>query len=200
MRYNRLRQQLLEEKARLEKKLKKEPVPFLQNSLKESVQELSPIDNHPSDLGAETFERAKDLSLQEHMRIRLQEVNASLEKMQNGSYGFCESCGRQIPLLRLQADPAVSNCLFCQLELEKEKAGVENRPVEEEMLKSMLPGQIVAGDPGYDGEDSWQDVARYGSAEGPQDVPGASGFPPYEDKEERGAVEEVEKIGRRRKR
>ena len=33
--------------------------------LKESVGELSGYDNHPADLGAETFERAKDLGLKE---------------------------------------------------------------------------------------------------------------------------------------
>lgn len=201
MPYTDLKQQLLEEKLRLEKKLKGHPVPFLQNSLKESVQELSPLDNHPSDLGTETFERAKDLSLQEHARMRLREITESLARMQEGSYGFCTRCGRQISKARLQADPAVAHCLSCQREMEKEKAGGEERPVEEKIFSSLLPGQIVPGDPGYDGEDSWQEVARYGGAEGPQDVPGAKGYPPYEDQdEERGAAEGVEKIERRRKR
>ena len=58
----------------------------------------------------------------------------------------------------------------------------------------MLPGQIVAGDPGYDGEDSWQDVADTVVLKA-AGCAGASGFPPMEDKEERGAVEGVEKLG-----
>ena len=48
---------------------------------------------------------------------------------------------------------------------------------------------------GYDGEDAWQEVARYGSADSPQDVPGAMGNPAYADAEENiGAVERIEQL------
>ncbi len=198
MHFNSFKRRLLEEKDRLEKQIKGEPSPFLEGSLKESTGELSTIDNHPSDLGAENFERSKDLTLQEHARIRLEEVNESLNRINDGSYGFCAECGSQIPLQRLEADPAISHCISCQKNIE-DKKGVSERPAEERVLNSNYSSKIVHGDPSYDGEDAWQEVARYGTAEGPQDVPGAKGYPPYEE-EGSGTVEEVEKIERRRKR
>lgn len=37
---------------------------------------------------------------------RLKEVNAALERIENGNYGRCEKCGGEIPLERLMANPA----------------------------------------------------------------------------------------------
>lgn len=49
----------------------------------------------------------------------LASVESALEKMRNGSYGKCEGCGGDIPLVRLQALPYATYCIACQQELEK---------------------------------------------------------------------------------
>jgi DnaK suppressor protein len=49
----------------------------------------------------------------------LASVEAALDKMRNGSYGMCEGCGGDIPLVRLQALPYATYCIGCQQELEK---------------------------------------------------------------------------------
>lgn len=49
----------------------------------------------------------------------LSNVEAALEKMRDGSYGKCEGCNENIPLVRLQALPYATLCIQCQTELEK---------------------------------------------------------------------------------
>ena len=49
----------------------------------------------------------------------LSNVEAALEKMREGSYGKCEGCNENIPLVRLQALPYATLCIQCQTELEK---------------------------------------------------------------------------------
>ena len=40
----------------------------LKESLSDSISEFSTYDNHPADIGAETFERSKDLALRENFK------------------------------------------------------------------------------------------------------------------------------------
>lgn len=43
----------------------------------------------------------------------LWEVEAALARIDNGTYGFCASCGEGIPLVRLRALPATARCVGC---------------------------------------------------------------------------------------
>ena len=49
----------------------------------------------------------------------LSQIEAALEKMRDGSYGVCEGCNNNIPLVRIQALPYATYCIDCQQELEK---------------------------------------------------------------------------------
>ena len=49
----------------------------------------------------------------------LANIEAALEKMREGTYGRCEGCDENIPLVRLQALPYANHCIQCQTELEK---------------------------------------------------------------------------------
>ena len=71
---------LLTEKKRLEEQI--ESIEREQRmSQREAINELSAYDNHPGDLGTETFERAKDLGLKDNALILLSEIEAALEKI-----------------------------------------------------------------------------------------------------------------------
>ncbi|GIX00038.1 MAG: molecular chaperone DnaK [Pirellulaceae bacterium] len=55
-------------------------------------------------------------------RHELAEIESALERLREGTYGICESCGKSIPIARLQAIPTAKMCVKCQQEWEKRKA------------------------------------------------------------------------------
>ncbi|MDD4662030.1 MAG: TraR/DksA family transcriptional regulator [Candidatus Pacebacteria bacterium] len=63
---------------------------------------------------ANEVEEFVDLLPQEYtLEIKLKNVNESLEKIEKGTYGICESCGRMILEERLEANPSAKKCLEC---------------------------------------------------------------------------------------
>jgi len=168
-----------------------------QMPLAESVGELSSYDNHSSDLAAETFEREKDLGLRDNAKIMLMKVNRALEKIENGTYGRCEKCGKSIEEERLEAIPYALLCINCQKE-EEVRGYRRDRPLEEEVLKYPFGRSFLdeSGENEYDGEDAWQDVARYGTANSPQDESGAFDYTEtyIDGDEQRGVVEGADMI------
>lgn len=168
----------------------------LGQSLRESLSELSMYDNHPADLATETWRRSQDLALREQLRGTLREVEAALARLDGGEYGLCRRCGRPIPRARLEALPETPYCVTCSAaEAEERTARGRNRPVEEEVLSPPFGRTFRdgTGDVGFDGEDAWQAVARYGSSDTPSDVPG-TGYPHVlvDASERHGATEEME--------
>jgi YteA family regulatory protein len=86
----------------------------------DSVGELSSYDQHQADMGTETFEREKDLSILEQVEAELADVEHALRRLDDGTYGTCEVCGKAIPDERLEAMPAARLCLEHQAEAERE--------------------------------------------------------------------------------
>lgn len=133
----------------------------------DAVGELSSYDNHPGDTATETYEREKDLALNEHAKQELHEIEEALQAIAHSTYGTCKVCGADIPFERLQAVPTT---LYCR-EHSPSQDIPKHRPVEENVLHHPF-GQYDYDDTettGYDAEDSWQDVARYGTSESPSD-------------------------------
>ena len=52
--------------------------------------------------------------LDEHQAIRLEEIQAALDRLDDGSYGSCLGCGLEIPQPRLDVLPAARMCRECQ--------------------------------------------------------------------------------------
>jgi DnaK suppressor protein len=46
-------------------------------------------------------------------KIELQKIDAALERIETGDYGYCVNCGEEIPKARLEFDPAVASCVDC---------------------------------------------------------------------------------------
>jgi YteA family regulatory protein len=194
---NQLKERLLEEKERVDEELKRSENFQLDQSLAESISELSVYDNHPADIASETFEREKDLALLNMSHEIQAKINEALENIEKGNYGKCESCGRQINMERLEAVPYTTFCVGCQREEEEDFINRE-RPVEEEALeppfsRTFLDGTDIVG---TDGEDIWQKVARYGSSDTPSDLGGVNSYDDafYDSDEDQGIVEEVDAI------
>jgi len=129
----------------------------------ESLGELSHYDNHPADTGTELFERGKDVALNEHAEKELEDINAALHAIEEGTYGICTKCGADIPYQRLLAVPTAEECL----KHANGKKFDRNRPVEEEVFSPNInPNEKTDEEQvGYDAEDAWQEVSRYGTSE-----------------------------------
>jgi RNA polymerase-binding protein DksA len=72
------------------------------------------FDEESADAGTFTFERERDLSLSNNIRDLLEKVEAALKRMDAGSYGECERCGRPIDKARLKALPYAVLCIDCK--------------------------------------------------------------------------------------
>jgi RNA polymerase-binding transcription factor DksA len=72
----------------------------------DDTSELADYDQHPADTASETFEREKDLSILEQLESELAELQAALDRIDNGTYGIDEVTGEPIDPERLEALPA----------------------------------------------------------------------------------------------
>jgi DnaK suppressor protein len=68
-------------------------------------------DNHPADMAAVTFERELDEGLEEGAQQTLEQVVRALAKIDEGTYGICDRCGREIGEERLRARPWALLCI-----------------------------------------------------------------------------------------
>ncbi len=117
---DRIRTRLEEERARLEgvrEGIRREQG---DGSVSDVAGELSSFDQHPGDLGTETFEQEKNLSLLEQVEAELGEVEAAFARLERGTYGVCQACGRPIAPERLEALPATRFCVEDQARAERE--------------------------------------------------------------------------------
>ena len=67
-----------------------------------------------ADAGSKTFEREHEMSLANNARDMVEQVQHALQRIEQGTYGICESCGRPIGKYRLQAFPRATLCLACK--------------------------------------------------------------------------------------
>lgn len=150
--------------------------------LKDATGELSSYDNHPADAASDSFERGKDFALREDATLKLRAVEEALRKIDAGTYGFCDVCGRPIPAERLDALPYTTLCRACKEDLETREWSRE-RPVEEAVIRETAFPTLDEGVI-YDAEDAWQDVLQHGPSTETEPL----------ESERRGFVEDVDNI------
>lgn len=106
---DRLRKQLTEERATLVEQL---------SDMGVSAETGAPTDltfeQSFADSGQATAEKARLLSIAEGLLETLHEVDRALGKMDDGTYGTCESCRDEIPPERLEARPYARECVRCK--------------------------------------------------------------------------------------
>ena len=69
------------------------------------------LDDEPADAGTATFEREKDLSIENNVRDLLHKIDRALKRMDDGTYGICDVCGKPIEKARVKALPYVDLCI-----------------------------------------------------------------------------------------
>ncbi len=106
------RQLIVSEKERLEGLVREREAEGVgTQSETDQISELSSLDQHQGDIGTETFEREKDFSLLEQLEAEIGDLDAALRKIDDGTYGTCEVCGKQIEADRLEAVPGTRTCI-----------------------------------------------------------------------------------------
>lgn len=72
------------------------------------------------DLASEERDREINFILSDREREKLQSIEEALERIEEGSYGICDSCESEIAPARLEAMPFTRLCVSCQAERERE--------------------------------------------------------------------------------
>jgi DnaK suppressor protein len=107
------KEQLLSLRTRLRGDVSQLANAALKKSRSESNGDLSSMPIHMADIGSDNFEQEFTLSLMENEGGTLAQIETSLERIEEGSYGSCEECGAKIPKARLNAIPYASLCVRC---------------------------------------------------------------------------------------
>jgi RNA polymerase-binding protein DksA len=68
-------------------------------------------DDHMGDLATATFDREMDYTLEGNAEIVLNAIDAALGRIEQGTYGRCRICGRDIGEERLEARPWTDLCI-----------------------------------------------------------------------------------------
>lgn len=110
-------EKLLEaERNRLSHGLRKLEEETLYDSTPEHTGDLTSY----AEVGTDNFERETALNIASNESYRLREVDEAMARVQNGSYGICEGCEKEIPRKRLEVYPAARYCVECQSKLERD--------------------------------------------------------------------------------
>lgn len=110
-----------EEVGTLKAMLEEQLANMLENS-RDNVQTLTETretDADPLDIAVTESNRDFTLRLADRERRLISKVRHSLQRMQDGEYGVCESCGEAITYGRLMARPVASQCIDCKTEAEQ---------------------------------------------------------------------------------
>jgi RNA polymerase-binding protein DksA len=81
-------------------------------SLDDEVEEVAPTnDNHLGETAAATLNREIDYTLGENSSQVLSEIDGALKRIEEGTYGTCVRCGKEIAPERLEVNPWASLCI-----------------------------------------------------------------------------------------
>lgn len=139
---------LLEERKKTEDSLKN-IIKRTEDSADQEDSELSSYGNHPADSGTELYLEEQDLGFEQQLEGVLEEIDQSLEDIENGDYGYCNNCEKMISEERLEILPYAKTCLGCSDEEREEEMKSDNslRYKRDNSKKTM----------GYDVEDGYRD-------------------------------------------
>lgn len=110
-----LKEKLLAEKNRLEGDLKSfaKKDPEMKGDWDSKFPQMDEGLQTEDEMSDEVEEYGNELAAEYPLEEQLKDVNLALEKIENGKYGICEDCGEEIPLARLEANPAAKLCMDC---------------------------------------------------------------------------------------
>jgi DnaK suppressor protein len=92
-------------------------------TIKDASGDLSSYSYHMADQGTDTMDREMAFMFASKSGRLVYHIDEALRRIQEGTYGKCLSCGRQIAQARLEAVPHARLCIECKAKEEEQKAG-----------------------------------------------------------------------------
>ncbi len=83
------------------------------NALNKDGSRTTSMPTSMAELGSDNFDQDLTLSLVGSNKDALGQIDAAIERIEDGSYGRCEECGGNIPKARLEAIPYAAQCVRC---------------------------------------------------------------------------------------
>jgi len=74
-------------------------------------EELSHFDQHPADTATELSDADREVAIIENAVDQRVQVVAALQRIEDGTYGRCVDCGKEIPAARLEVRPEAARCV-----------------------------------------------------------------------------------------
>jgi DnaK suppressor protein len=97
-----------------------------------SVQDIDTPSGDSVDLAALEINQNSLVKVGKRELNHLKKIDAALQKMEDGTYGECESCGEQIAVARLLARPVAQLCIDCKTAQENEERKYTDRSTDED--------------------------------------------------------------------
>lgn len=79
-----------------------------------SMQDEQMVFADPNDRATQESDMALELRNRDRERKLIKKINETIDKIESGDYGYCEACGVEIGLDRLQARPTATLCIDCK--------------------------------------------------------------------------------------
>ena len=114
-----LKTQLQTERAKIADGLNHLERDNLNRSQRDASGDLSGYSFHMADMATDNFDREFSLDLASTEQTILNRIDEALKKIEEGTYGVCENCGKPISLKRLKAGPYAKLCIKCKEDEEK---------------------------------------------------------------------------------
>jgi RNA polymerase-binding protein DksA len=112
---------LLKRKAELAKGIEHIANENLKTSQRDAAGDLSGYSLHMADMASDNYDREFSLGLADNEQKIVHRIDGAMEKIDEGTFGLCESCGKKISKVRLKAVPYAELCVPCQEKQEKKK-------------------------------------------------------------------------------
>jgi DnaK suppressor protein len=106
-----IRDGLLEERTRLEAQRAAIQGTTFAMDQSEYAGDVSNYGDETADAATSTFERERDLSLENNLRDLVGKIDRALARLDDGTFGACERCGKPIEKARVKALPYVELCI-----------------------------------------------------------------------------------------
>ena len=96
------------------------------NALNKDHSTTTSMPTDMAEIGTENFDQELTLRVLGSEEDTLDQIEAAIERIEDGGYGRCEACGEQIPKSRLDAIPYAADCVRCASKEEDGRKAIEN--------------------------------------------------------------------------